>query len=114
MLLIRRADGVAKGGAWCFPGGHLERGENSRRAVVRELAEELGIKVKPLQRLGTLRVADSGHVLVAWTVSLIGGVFRPAKDEVAEIAWMTPSEVIAVKHGLPTNIQVLSFLGLAP
>ena len=67
-LMIRRAEGVTKAGCWCFPGGHVERGETPRQAVGRELYEELGIQVRTTHRLGAVRVMDSRHILVVWRV----------------------------------------------
>lgn len=33
-----------RSGKWVFPGGHVKRGETPRRAVVREVKEETGIR----------------------------------------------------------------------
>lgn len=38
---------------WSFPGGHIEPGEGPEEAVRRELAEETGLAVEELERLGT-------------------------------------------------------------
>jgi 8-oxo-dGTP diphosphatase len=43
VLLQRRAPGRAMAGLWEFPGGKVEQGELPEAALVRELAEELGI-----------------------------------------------------------------------
>jgi 8-oxo-dGTP diphosphatase len=45
VLLQRRAAGRAMAGRWEFPGGKVEPGESAEAALVRELAEELGIEV---------------------------------------------------------------------
>ena len=111
-LMIRRADGVAKPGCWCFPGGHVERGETPRQAVGRELYEELGIHVRPMQRLGSLRVLDSRHILVAWRVEHVNGDFHIAQKEIAEIRWVPGDQIRTLHPGLPSNERVLEMLGV--
>jgi 8-oxo-dGTP diphosphatase len=112
LLMIRRAGEVAKGGCWCFPGGHVEAGETPRRAVIRELTEELGIVVEPMTRLGAVRVMDSRHVLVVWQVRYGGGALRPQEREIADVRWMTPDAIRTVERGLPSNERVLGMLSL--
>lgn len=44
-------------GHWTFPKGHLEQGENTRQAAIREIEEEMGLKrLKPLAKLGTIDI----------------------------------------------------------
>ncbi len=45
VLLARRPEGKELGGLWEFPGGKVHRGESPEEALIRELAEELGITV---------------------------------------------------------------------
>jgi 8-oxo-dGTP diphosphatase len=46
VLVTQRPEGKALAGLWEFPGGKLESGERPEPALIRELAEELGITVK--------------------------------------------------------------------
>ncbi|KRE09670.1 NTP pyrophosphohydrolase [Bosea sp. Root381] len=46
VLVAQRPEGKALAGMWEFPGGKLEAGERPEPALIRELAEELGITVK--------------------------------------------------------------------
>ena len=41
-------------GGWEFPGGKLEPGESAEAAVVREIKEELGVVVEPLELFDTV------------------------------------------------------------
>ena len=109
-LMIRRALNVPKGGTWCFPGGHVEPGETPRRAVTRELAEELGIEVRPTKRLGAVRILDSRHILVVWRVEHLSGEFRPRQAEVADVRWVRLAEIATITPGLPSNARVLDLL----
>ncbi len=47
VLLARRPEGKAMAGLWEFPGGKIAEGETPEDALVRELHEELGIRVSP-------------------------------------------------------------------
>ncbi len=46
VLVTQRPEGKQLAGLWEFPGGKLEAGERPEPALIRELAEELGITVK--------------------------------------------------------------------
>lgn len=46
VLIAQRPEGKAMAGLWEFPGGKVEAGERPEDALIRELAEELGITVK--------------------------------------------------------------------
>ena len=47
VLLAKRPPGRPLAGLWEFPGGKVEPGETPEAALIRELEEELGIKVAP-------------------------------------------------------------------
>uniref|UniRef100_UPI00020B9EEA NUDIX hydrolase n=1 Tax=Rhodospirillum rubrum (strain ATCC 11170 / ATH 1.1.1 / DSM 467 / LMG 4362 / NCIMB 8255 / S1) TaxID=269796 RepID=UPI00020B9EEA len=46
VLLAQRPPGKSLAGLWEFPGGKLEPGETPEAALVRELAEELGVDTR--------------------------------------------------------------------
>ena len=59
LLLEVRAAGISQAGDPCFPGGRIEAGETPAKAAVRELWEELGIRLRPEQLLGQLPTVET-------------------------------------------------------
>lgn len=52
LLLLRRANYMKTfGGKWCLPGGHIDKGEKSETAILRELKEETGIVIDGVPKL---------------------------------------------------------------
>ncbi len=92
VLLARRPEGKAMAGLWEFPGGKIETGERPEDALIRELAEELGIAVNdaclaPL----TFTSHDYGsfHLLMPLFVCRRWkGEVRPLEGQ--ELAWVRP------------------------
>ncbi len=54
LLLVQRADN----GHWCLPGGGVDSGERVVEALVREVEEETGIHVKPVNLIGIYSKPD--------------------------------------------------------
>jgi len=93
VLLIRRGSEPLKG-AWSIPGGMLELGEELAEGVRRELQEETGLDVKPLEVLAVFdRVFREGprvryhYVIVDYACRLKGGRLRSASD-VLDARWV--------------------------
>ena len=55
VLITQRPPGKSRAGQWEFPGGKLEAGESAEAGLVRELAEELGVRVRAARPLLALR-----------------------------------------------------------
>lgn len=52
LLLLRRANYMKTfKGKWCLPGGHIDKGEDSKNAIIRELKEETGIILDSIPKL---------------------------------------------------------------
>lgn len=106
-LAIRRGLTVAAGGRVCFPGGHIEPGEEEHEAVVRECREELALDVSAQQCVWR-SVTAWGTSLAWWTVSLEDEAEPvPHPVEVAEIFWLTADELLAEPALLDGNREFL-------
>ena len=102
VALLSRPDGrtlvVRKRGTTTFiqPGGKLEPGELPVDALLRELEEELGLRIVP----GDLRFVGSyGGPAVNEPGTVVAHAFRIAVDavmsaaaEIEELAWIDPAE----------------------
>lgn len=58
-LLGKRSASVNNGGAWNFFGGRLDHGEEPCRALMRELAEEAGLRIKQKQLIKLSHLAGT-------------------------------------------------------
>lgn len=71
VLIALRQEGQHQGGLWEFPGGKVEAGETCQHALVRELNEELGVRVlssEPLIKVSHA-YSDKSVILDVWTIS---------------------------------------------
>jgi ADP-ribose pyrophosphatase YjhB (NUDIX family) len=88
LLLVQR--GKAPGsGRWSIPGGRVETGETIRHAVVREVAEETGLRVDCGELLGWAeRIGPEHHfVILDFVVTARDGRQPVAGDDAAEARW---------------------------
>lgn len=93
VLLIRRGGEPLKG-EWSIPGGLLELGEELAQGVRRELKEETGLDVEPLEILAAFdRIFREGsrvryhYVIVDYACRLKRGRLKPASD-VLDARWV--------------------------
>ncbi|NIJ11594.1 8-oxo-dGTP diphosphatase [Saccharomonospora amisosensis] len=99
VLLIRRGWPPFEG-RWALPGGHVDLGETTEAAAVRELAEETGIRIgTPLALSGVY--ADPGrdprgrYVTVAYTCQVGRVIPAVAADDATAARWFPVTDVLA-------------------
>jgi 8-oxo-dGTP pyrophosphatase MutT (NUDIX family) len=89
LLLTLRAAGLrAHRGQWALPGGRCDEGETPVMAALRELHEELGLDLRPVDVLGLLDdyPTRSGYLItpvVVWAAR--SAVISPNPEEVASV-----------------------------
>lgn len=105
VLLARHSNA----GLWVAPGGAIDPDESPVDAVVREVFEETGLHVEPVNLLGvfggpSFRVHyangdETGYVMVVYECRVLGGTPTPDGEEILELRWVAPDEIGA----LPTS-----------
>ena len=109
VLVAQRPPGKPLAGLWEFPGGKIETGERPATALVRELAEELGIRVAEADLHPLTFVAhdysDFQLLLLLYTCTRWSG--QPAGDEGQPIAWHKPAALGALAMP-PADVPLLA------
>jgi 8-oxo-dGTP diphosphatase len=109
VLLTRRREGTHLAGFWEFPGGKAHPGESMEAALIREVREEIGVRIK----VGSL-IDEETHTYTDRTVHLhffnahiVEGTPRPMG--VADLVWAFPSQLD--RYDLPpANARVVEQL----
>lgn len=96
-LMHRRPEGKHHAGLWEFPGGKVETGELPVEALVRELAEELGVRcmAEACQPVGFAESAHSedGNAIVILLYRIAAWQGEPSALEGGAVDWFTPAQV---------------------
>jgi ADP-ribose pyrophosphatase YjhB (NUDIX family) len=97
ILLARRAEEPFKD-RWDIPGGFLDEGEHPLDGLRRELREETGLEVEPVELLGIWMDRYGGDstaeatLNLYWTARVLGGEAEAA-DDVYELQWFGADEL---------------------
>ncbi|MGX7895037.1 (deoxy)nucleoside triphosphate pyrophosphohydrolase [Tsuneonella sp. HG222] len=100
LLLQQRPAHKHHGGLWEFPGGKVETQEIPRLALVREIAEELGLALdaqamRPLAFADDMREgAAGGIVLLLYDCPVWAGVARPLEGQCFDWYAMPQAEAL--------------------
>lgn len=101
VLVVKRSDN----GEWSLPGGYMHLGENAAYTVIREVSEETGYQIEPLELLGISAQArpwvypnhdQTIAVIHLFRARLAGGSPQPDHLEVTGLDWITPEALLAV------------------
>ena len=93
VLVTRRFEDVHLGGMWDFPGGKVEKGESMTAALIREIREELDVRIE----VGSLHLEEKFEYedrtvrIHFFDCRLVDGT--PRCLGVADLRWVDPSEL---------------------
>jgi 8-oxo-dGTP diphosphatase len=111
VLVSERPAGKQLAGLWEFPGGKVEPDERPEQTLIRELAEELGIRVEE-PCLAPLTFASHAypdfHLLMPLYVCRVWkGDPRPREDQVLRWVWPRTLRELPMP---PADLPLVSFL----
>lgn len=111
VLLSQRKGGTHLAGAWEFPGGKVEPGEDPKDALVRELREELGVDatVGDVVEVTFHRYAEAEKsvLLLFYAATLKPGSSEPTAVDVAAVTWADASFLDPARFP-PADVGVLA------
>jgi 8-oxo-dGTP diphosphatase len=95
VLLTQRKEGTHLAGAWEFPGGKVEPGEDPRVALTRELREEVGMEVTVTEILEVTfhRYPEKSVLLLFFQAERAPGSPDPRAIDVADVRWAWSDEL---------------------
>lgn len=110
-FLARRAPGKNLASFWEFPGGKIESCESPQTCLMREMAEEFGIRVKVQDHLitTTYHYPERAVTLLAFATRHLRGRFVPTSHDC--IGWFTRAEIGALKLA-PADVPIAQAIGV--
>lgn len=107
VLVTQRSVRMDQAGLWEFPGGKCEAGESEAEALVREIQEELHIRIRPEQLLGRFphQDLDKSLCLIAYTCSWRSGELK--LEEHAASRWLHKNELSSL-NWCPADLPVVA------
>ncbi|CAN5752296.1 8-oxo-dGTP diphosphatase MutT [soil metagenome] len=111
VLLSQRKSGTHLEGAWEFPGGKAEPGEDPKAALARELREELGVHadVGDIVCVTFHRYDDDAKavLLLFYDATLRAGSPEPRALDVAAVMWADATFLDPARFP-PADVEVLA------
>ncbi|WP_026947020.1 (deoxy)nucleoside triphosphate pyrophosphohydrolase [Algoriphagus marincola] len=110
VLSVRRSKDMPLAGYWEFPGGKVEEDESAESCIVREIEEELGVRVRILSSL-----PNHSHAMTSGkSIQLIPFLVRVEVGKITlyehdQLSWLGQSELFEVNWA-PADIPIVKYL----
>lgn len=110
ILIARKKQGKPLAGYFEFPGGKIEEGETPEESLIRELMEEMNIKIAVKEYIGE-SIYDYGNdkviSLLGYTAEIIDGEIKLSDHDIYE--WVTLEQINNYKIA-PADIPLIDKL----
>ena len=107
ILIARKKQGKPLAGYFEFPGGKIEEGETPEESLIRELMEEMNIKIAVKEYIGE-SIYDYGNdkviSLLGYTAEIIDGEIKLSDHDIYE--WVTLEQINNYKIA-PADIPLI-------
>ena len=117
VLLVQRAAGDRhNANLWEFPGGKLDEGQDVTQALEREVLEETGLLVMPVNRvayfesriLTSYKYQGMPYIVLVGISKILGGKKVVLSEEHQNFAWVTPKEALTYDLTSETRKAILA------
>jgi 8-oxo-dGTP diphosphatase len=85
---------------WGFPKGHIDPGESSKNAAIREIKEETGLDAEIIQKIGdskytfTFEGEKIFKVVIMFLMKKVKGEIKVQKEELLGAEWVSADEAL--------------------
>ena len=109
VLAVRRSEAMPHPLKWEFPGGKLREGENPEKCIIREIREELGVKVRVERLMPSVHHRYDTHAvkLIPFICSIREGEIILAEHR--EYRWIPCGELDRVEW-LEADLEVVAMV----
>ncbi|HBB56820.1 TPA: hypothetical protein DEW47_01125 [Patescibacteria group bacterium] len=111
LLLVKRANNPFFG-LWSLPGGKVNTDELLSESSIREIEEELGIKMKEVTPIGFIELDKPNHAIVFIYSSIFifdEDKLDPATREISDIKWVSIDKIDSYEPFPPNHRKVIDF-----
>ena len=109
VLACARSEPPDTAGRWEFPGGKVEDGESEVEALIREVDEELGVRVEVGDRVGDDVLLGHGRAVLKVYAARIVDSRTPHPREHSELRWLAAHQLDSVPW-LPADAPIVAAL----